>query len=145
MAEGFCLKGCERQRRLLLREPNEIELTGEWRLVGRVGKECFGQRHEGYSIVVSRLTPFERNHIMFAALGIILIVAGAIITFAIEREADGVDIRAIGWIMIAGGGLALLVAIIQGAGWMSSRRTAFHSERHVSTDGRHVVEESEAL
>jgi len=40
---------------------------------------------------------------MFAGLGIILIVAGAIITFAIEREAEGVDLRAIGYIMMAGG------------------------------------------
>jgi hypothetical protein len=81
---------------------------------------------------------------MFAGLGIILIVAGAIITFAIEREADGVDIRAIGWIMMAGGALALLVALIQGAGWMSARKTDFHTERHVSDDGRHVIEESQA-
>ena len=32
---------------------------------------------------------------MFAALGIVLIVAGAILTFAIDREAEGVDIDAI--------------------------------------------------
>ncbi len=82
---------------------------------------------------------------MFAALGIVLLVAGAIITFAIEREADGVDIRAIGWIMMAGGGLALLVALIQGAGWMTARKTQFHTERHVSDDGRHVIEESQSV
>jgi len=81
---------------------------------------------------------------MFAGLGIILIVAGAIITFAIEREAEGVDLRAIGYIMMAGGALALLVALIQGAGWMSARNTQFHNERHVSDDGRHVIEESQS-
>ena len=57
---------------------------------------------------------------MFAALGIILLVAGAIITFAVDREAEGFDLHAVGWILMAGGGLALLVALIQGAGWMSA-------------------------
>lgn len=78
---------------------------------------------------------------MFAALGILLIVAGAIITFAIDRQADGVDLEAIGWIMMAGGGLSLLVALIQGAGWMSTRNKNFVTERHVSADGQHFVEE----
>jgi Domain of unknown function (DUF6458) len=79
---------------------------------------------------------------MFAALGIILLVAGAIITFAVDREAEGFDLNAVGWILMAGGGLALLVALIQGAGWMSSRRSHAVSERHVSPDGGTVVEES---
>ena len=78
---------------------------------------------------------------MFAALGILLIVAGAIITFAIDRSADGVDLVAIGWIMMAGGGLSLLVALIQGAGWMSTKNARFHTERHMTADGQHFVEE----
>lgn len=78
---------------------------------------------------------------MFAALGILLLVAGAIITFAIDRSADGVDLVAIGWIMMAGGGLSLLVALIQGAGWMSTQNTHFHTERHLTADGQHMVEE----
>jgi len=48
---------------------------------------------------------------MYAALGIVLIVAGAILTFAIDRQAEGVDIDAIGWILMAGGAVALLVAL----------------------------------
>lgn len=79
---------------------------------------------------------------MFAALGIILLVAGAIVTFAVDRQAEGVDLAAIGWIMMAGGGLALLVAMIQGAGWMSMNKTKMHTERHVSDDGHHQVEET---
>lgn len=81
---------------------------------------------------------------MFAALGIILLVAGAIITFAIDRQAEGIDLAAIGWIMMAGGGLSLLVALIQGAGWMSANNNRFHTERHVSADGRHYVEDTHA-
>ena len=79
---------------------------------------------------------------MFAGLGILLLVAGAILTFAVDRQAEGVDLAAIGWIMMAGGGLALLVAVIQGAGWMSMSNTRMRSERHVSEDGHHVVEET---
>ena len=79
---------------------------------------------------------------MFAALGIILLVAGAIITFAVDREAEGFDLHAVGWILMAGGGLSLLIALIQGAGWMSARTTHSHTERHVSADGGSYVEDS---
>ena len=78
---------------------------------------------------------------MFAALGIVLLVAGAILTFAVERSADDVDIVAVGWILMAGGGLALLVAMIQAAGRVSVQGTHVHTERHASEDGRHQVEE----
>lgn len=79
---------------------------------------------------------------MFAALGIMLLVAGAIVTFAVDRQAEGVDLAAIGWIMMAGGGLALLVAAVQGAGWMSMGTTKIRTERHMSGDGNHYVEET---
>jgi hypothetical protein len=81
---------------------------------------------------------------MFAVFGIILLVAGAILTFAIDRQADGVDLVAIGWILMFGGAVSLLAALIQGAGWMSMRNTKYHAERHVSTDGQHVIEEVRA-
>ena len=80
---------------------------------------------------------------MFAALGIILLVAGAIITFAVDKTAEGFDLHAIGWILMAAGGLSLLVALIQGAGWMSARGTHAHTERHVSADGGSYVEDSQ--
>lgn len=79
---------------------------------------------------------------MFAALGIILLVGGAILTFAVDRQAEGVDLAAIGWIVMAGGALSLLVAMIQGAGWMSMNKSKVRSETHVSPDGRHQVEET---
>jgi hypothetical protein len=81
---------------------------------------------------------------MFAVFGIILLVAGAILTFAIDRQADGVDLVAIGWILMFGGAVSLLAALIQGAGWMSMRNSKFYTERHVSADGHHVVEEVRA-
>ena len=72
---------------------------------------------------------------MYAALGIVLIVAGAILTFAIDRQADGVDIDAIGWILMAAGALSLLVALFQAAAWTSWRKRHYVTERHVSPDG----------
>jgi len=56
---------------------------------------------------------------MFAAFGIMLLIAGAIATFVVEPF-DGVDVVAIGWILMAGGGLALLISMIDRAGWRST-------------------------
>lgn len=80
---------------------------------------------------------------MYAALGLLLLVGGAILTFAINEVVEGADLEMIGWILMGGGALSLLIAAIQGAGWMSmsSRRT--HVERHVSDDGHHVYEEQQ--
>lgn len=79
---------------------------------------------------------------MFAALGIILIVGGAIIAFAIDTAVDNVDLQAVGYIMMAGGAVSLLVAAIQGLGWMSRSNRKFETERHMSADGQHYVEET---
>lgn len=79
---------------------------------------------------------------MLAIFGILLIIAGAIVTFAVNTAVEGVDLEALGYILMAGGGLALLAAAIQGAGWLSMSNRRFHSERHVSPDGRHEVEET---
>ncbi|HQV56657.1 MAG TPA: DUF6458 family protein [Ilumatobacteraceae bacterium] len=81
---------------------------------------------------------------MFAALGVILIVAGAVMKWAIKTKADGVDIEMIGTILMVGGALSLVIAAIQGAGWMSSSKTRFVTERHMSDDGQHFVQETRA-
>lgn len=78
---------------------------------------------------------------MFAVLGVILLIAGAILAFAVRDAVEGVDLVMVGWIMMGGGALSLLIAAIHGAGWMSMRSTRLHSERHASTDGRHYVED----
>lgn len=77
-----------------------------------------------------------------AGLGIILIVAGAIVAFAIDRAVDGVDLVMLGYILMAGGALALIAALVRGAFWKSSTNTEFHTERHMSPDGQHYVEET---
>ena len=57
---------------------------------------------------------------MLAALGIMLLITSAILTFALHSAVDGVDVLAIGWILMAGGGLALLISTIDHAGWRST-------------------------
>jgi hypothetical protein len=80
---------------------------------------------------------------MYAVLGLILLVAGAILTFAINETVEGADLEAIGWILMGGGALALIISAIQGAGWMSMGNRRTHVERHVSPDGNHVYEDQE--
>lgn len=79
---------------------------------------------------------------MLVLFGIILIVAGAIVTFAVSTAVEGVDLEALGYILMAGGGLSLLAAAIKGAGWMSMSNTKMHTERHASDDGHHYVEDT---
>ena len=79
---------------------------------------------------------------MLVLFGIILIVAGAIVTFAVSTAVEGVDLEALGYILMAGGALSLLAAAIRGAGWMSMSNSKMKTERHVSSDGQHYVEET---
>lgn len=78
---------------------------------------------------------------MLVFLGIVLVMGGAILTFAIESGVDGVDLGAIGWILMGGGALALIAAAVSYAGWMSMGNKRYTAERHVSPDGQHVAEE----
>ncbi len=78
-----------------------------------------------------------------AALGVILIIAGAVLAFGIDAAVEGADLRVIGLIVMAGGLIALIVGIAQGRGSGSMRSRKMRTERHVSADGRHVVDESE--
>jgi len=80
---------------------------------------------------------------MLVGLGIFLVVIGAIIAFAVNTVVDGVDLQVLGWIIMGGGAIAIVAGAIQGAGMMSMTRNRMRSERHVSPDGQHVVEETE--
>lgn len=77
---------------------------------------------------------------MFTVFGIVLLVAGAILTFAVDRQADGVDLLLTGWILMAGGGLSLFVGAVRAAGLASSTRRATRA----SGDAQHRFEESGA-
>ena len=70
------------------------------------------------------------------ALSILFIAGGAILTFAVEREADGINLDTLGIILMVVGAVGLIASLLRGS------MMGFHStrERRVSADGRTVVE-----
>ena len=70
------------------------------------------------------------------ALSILLIAAGAIMAWAVTDNVTGFDIHTIGIILLVVGIVGLIASLARGSfmGFTSTR------ERHVSTDGRTVVE-----
>lgn len=58
--------------------------------------------------------------------GIFLLALGAILTFAVTAQLQGVDLRVVGWILMGVGALAIVVEL---AVWAPRRR------RVVRTDG----------
>lgn len=73
-----------------------------------------------------------------AAIGLILLALGAVLRYAVTAEANGVDLDMIGLILMATGGVAFLLGLFEG----TFRKNRV--ERHVSSDGRHIVEETES-
>ena len=57
---------------------------------------------------------------MYIGLGIFLLVIGAIAAFAVPDAIEGVDLQMIGYILMGGGALAILLSLVLGA----SRRTS---------------------
>jgi hypothetical protein len=72
------------------------------------------------------------------ALGIILLTVGAVLTFAIEASVEGVDINAVGVIFMVMGAIAVILGVVRGSFGFRTR-----TERSVSSDGRHVIEEQQ--
>ncbi|MDP9464558.1 MAG: DUF6458 family protein [Actinomycetota bacterium] len=70
------------------------------------------------------------------ALSILLIAAGAILTWAVADNSTGFDLRLIGIILLVVGIVGLVASLVRGT------FIGFHSTResHVSGDGRTVVE-----
>ena len=65
---------------------------------------------------------------MYIGLGIILIVIGAILAFALNASVDVVNLGMIGWILMVAGVLAIVLSLV-----MTNRRTATgYSARRVS-------------
>jgi hypothetical protein len=63
-----------------------------------------------------------------------LIAAGAILAFAVEAEAEGFDLNAIGVILMVVGGLGLVLSLIFWESW-----GGFHRRREVYTDADRPV------
>lgn len=70
-----------------------------------------------------------------AAIGIVLIALGAVLRYAITAEASGIDLDIVGMILMVTGGAGFVLGLFEGA----FRKT--RTERHVSSDGHHVIEE----
>jgi hypothetical protein len=58
---------------------------------------------------------------MSIGASLLLIAVGAILAFAITVDVRGVDIQVVGWILMAAGGLGLLVSLLFW-GWGGGRR-----------------------
>lgn len=69
-------------------------------------------------------TEEERNEeaVMTIAGGILLIVVGAILTFATNLHVQGVSLDTVGWILMIAGGAGLVLAFFQEAIWAERAR-----------------------
>jgi hypothetical protein len=74
------------------------------------------------------------------ALSILFIAAGAILTWAVTDNSTGFDLHTIGIILLVVGIVGLIASVMRGSflGFTTTR------ERHVSSDGRTVVESERA-
>jgi hypothetical protein len=77
---------------------------------------------------------------MFVGLGLLMVLAGAIVTFAVERESESVDLEALGWILMIAGAASMLIGLITWAAWWGNRRTRALHEVHVTPDGGMIEE-----
>ena len=80
---------------------------------------------------------------MGTGVSIFLIAAGAIITFAVETQAEGVDLDAIGVILMIVGILGLLFTLVLWDDWRPSarRRLGYADDEVLVRDDPLVVEE----
>src|SRR5438046_6599597 len=75
----------------------------------------------------------ERETTMGLGVGIFLAAAGAVLAFAVTDTVSGVDIHAIGWILLIVGIIGVVLSMIfwsswAGPGYWSRRRTTYVDE-----------------
>lgn len=71
-----------------------------------------------------------------AGLGLFLAALGAILYWGVNADLSGVDLNAVGVILMVLGAIGFVFGLFQGR-FMKTR-----TERHISSDGQHVVEEN---
>ena len=80
---------------------------------------------------------------MGTGVSIFLIAAGAILTFAVETQAQGVDLDAIGVILMVVGILGLLFTLVLWEDWRpTARRRDYADDEVVVREDPYVVEEA---
>lgn len=72
------------------------------------------------------------------AIGIVLVAIGAILRYAVTADASGIDLDMVGLILMVTGGVGFVLGLFEG----KFRKNRV--ERHTSTDGTHVIEQSES-
>jgi len=79
------------------------------------------------------------------AISLLLIAAGAILTFAVNSSANGVNLDMVGWILMAVGALGLLASIVLWSSWgtVGFRRRSVTERR--STVGGDVIVQDETV
>jgi uncharacterized membrane protein len=78
-------------------------------------------------------------------VGLILIAVGAILVWAVTGEASGVDIDAVGWILMIVGAISALISLVFWAGWSGPyRRREYVEGEPAPRRRRRVVEEEDA-
>src|SRR3954453_20520316 len=88
------------------------------------------------SIAIANRAAAQPGGIPMGALSILLIAAGAIMTWAITTTTQGFNIHTVGIILMVVGAIGLIASLARGSMLgFSSRR-----ESHVSDGGRAVVE-----
>ncbi len=70
---------------------------------------------------------------MGIGVSLLLIAAGAILAFAVDYDAGGVDIQTVGWILLAIGALGALLSLIFWSSWggpagVRRRETVYRDE-----------------
>lgn len=80
-------------------------------------------------------------------VGLILIAVGAILVWAVTGEASGVDIDAVGWILMIVGAIAAILSLVFWASWRGPgpyrRREYVEGEPGYRPRRRRVVEEED--
>ena len=84
---------------------------------------------------------------MGVAVSLVLIAAGAILTWAVTAEAEGIDVNAVGVILLVVGLLGLVLSLIFWSSWGGFHRRATYVEgepvRRVAPERRTTVVEED--
>lgn len=65
---------------------------------------------------------------MYGGLGILLLVVGAVLAFASSLHVSGIDLPVVGWILMAGGLIAIVLSLVL------SRRRGITTQRVTQRD-----------
>ena len=85
---------------------------------------------------------------MGVGVGLLLIAAGAILAFAVERELSGIDVQVVGWILVVVGIIGVFLDLLLWQSWRPGYSRATYVEgaprrRYLRAPGRRTVIEEE--